>query len=209
MFGNIAVIKKSGIEYFNFFDAITDEEAFGRTGLSQDNFVNVIIGDNVIRKHFFVDKGISFGEAFEYAGIENDGVTIFDCKHVSDDKKFEDFAIDNNEKYYLLKIKKIINGHGGSPEILPYSTMVSNAINEIKPEPKPNPTGMIAILCYVDGFGNDTCVKSIHKNMDDAKRKHAEDIKENPNAIDDLWVEFEFGDVDFDIYSSNSYSFDD
>ena len=54
MFGNIAVIKKSGIEYFNFFDAITDEEAFGRTGLSQDDFVNVTIGGNVIRKNFFV-----------------------------------------------------------------------------------------------------------------------------------------------------------
>lgn len=209
MFGNIAVIKKSGIEYFNFFDAITDEEAFGRTGLSQDNFVNVIIGDNVIRKHFFVDKGISFGEAFKYAGIENDGSTMFNFEHVSDDKKFEDFELDNNEKYYLLKIKKMINADGGSPEILPYSTMVSNAIKEIKPEPKPNPTGMVAILYYVDGFGNDTCVKSIHKNMDDAKRKHAEDVRENPRAEKDLWVEFEFGDVDFDIYSSNSYSFDD
>lgn len=103
----------------------------------------------------------------------------------------------------------MINSHGGSPEILPYSTMVSNAIKEIKPEPKPNPTGMIAILGYVDGFGHDTYVKSIHQNMDEAKRKHAEDVKENPDAEDDLWTEFEFGDVDFDIYSPYSYSFDD
>lgn len=67
---------------------------------------------------------------------------------------------------------------------------------------------MIAILYWVDGFGYDTCVRSIHETLGDAKKKHAEDIKKHPETKLDRWVEFEFGDVDFD-YGFRSNSFDE
>lgn len=126
----------------------------------------------------------------------NEKLTFSDTN--SEEIAFKKAGLDPNK---FVKTFEMIDGYDESGKPCIYMT-----IREIRTAP---PTGMIAILCYVDGFGHDTYVKSIHQNMDDAKKKHAMDIKENPDAENDLWTEFEFGDVDFNIYSPYSYSFDD
>ena len=55
---------------------------------------------------------------------------------------------------------------------------------------------MIAVLCWTDGFGNDTYVKAIYPTLDEAKQNFEEG---------DRWKEFEYGLVDFDWYEANEF----
>ena len=57
---------------------------------------------------------------------------------------------------------------------------------------------MIAVLEWVDGFGNDTNVCGIYPTLDEAM-KYAE--------IGMKYVEFDFGKTDFDIYDAKDFSF--
>ena len=52
---------------------------------------------------------------------------------------------------------------------------------------------MIAVLSYVDGFGNDTQVDAIYPALEIAKQHYSENFR---------YQEFEFGKVDFDIYDA-------
>ena len=52
---------------------------------------------------------------------------------------------------------------------------------------------MIAVLSYVDGFGNDTQVDAIYPTLEIAKQHYSENFR---------YQEFEFGKVDFDIYDA-------
>ena len=52
---------------------------------------------------------------------------------------------------------------------------------------------MIAVLSYVDGFGNDTYVEGIYPTLEIAKQHYSNNFR---------YQEFEFGAVDFDIYDA-------
>ena len=52
---------------------------------------------------------------------------------------------------------------------------------------------MIAVLSYVDGFGNDTQVDAIYPTLEIAKQHYSENFR---------YQEFEFGKVTFDIYDA-------
>ena len=52
---------------------------------------------------------------------------------------------------------------------------------------------MIAVLSYVDGFGNDTYVEGIYPTLEIAKQHYSENFR---------YQEFEFGKVTFDIYDA-------
>ena len=52
---------------------------------------------------------------------------------------------------------------------------------------------MIAVLSYVDGFGNDTQVDAIYPTLEIAKQYYSENFH---------YQEFEFGKVTFDIYDA-------
>ena len=52
---------------------------------------------------------------------------------------------------------------------------------------------MIAVLSYVDGFGNDTYVEAIYPTLEIAKQHYSNNFR---------YQEFEFGTVDFDIYDA-------
>ena len=52
---------------------------------------------------------------------------------------------------------------------------------------------MIAVLSYVDGFGNDTYVEGIYPTLEIAKQHYSKNFR---------YQEFEFGTVDFDIYDA-------
>ena len=52
---------------------------------------------------------------------------------------------------------------------------------------------MIAVLSYVDGFGNDTQVDAIYPTLENAKQHYSENFR---------YQEFEFGKVTFDIYDA-------
>ena len=52
---------------------------------------------------------------------------------------------------------------------------------------------MIAVLSYVDGFGNDTYVEGIYPTLEIAKQHYSENFR---------YQEFEFGEVTFDIYDA-------
>ena len=56
---------------------------------------------------------------------------------------------------------------------------------------------MVAVLEYIDGFGADTEVVGIYKNLEDAI------IANYGNKF--RYKEFEFGKVEFDNYDSNIY----
>lgn len=59
---------------------------------------------------------------------------------------------------------------------------------------------MIAVLNWVDGFGNDTCVIGIFPNLEEA-RKACESIKINTSSKL-RYEEFQFGMVDWDWYEA-------
>ena len=52
---------------------------------------------------------------------------------------------------------------------------------------------MIAVLSYVDGFGNDTYIEGIYPTLEIAKRHYSNNFR---------YQEFEFGKVTFDIYDA-------
>lgn len=52
---------------------------------------------------------------------------------------------------------------------------------------------MIAVLVYVDGFGNDTQVDGIYPTLEIAKQHYNYNFR---------YKEFEFGKVEFDIYDA-------
>ena len=52
---------------------------------------------------------------------------------------------------------------------------------------------MVAVLSYVDGFGNDTQVDTIYPTLEIAKQHYSENFR---------YQEFEFGKVTFDIYDA-------
>ena len=52
---------------------------------------------------------------------------------------------------------------------------------------------MVAVLVYVDGFGNDTQVDAIYPTLEIAKQHYSENFH---------YKEFEFGKVTFDIYDA-------
>lgn len=52
---------------------------------------------------------------------------------------------------------------------------------------------MVAVLVYVDGFGNDTQVDAIYPTLEIAKQHYGENFR---------YQEFEFGKVAFDIYDA-------
>lgn len=52
---------------------------------------------------------------------------------------------------------------------------------------------MIAVLSFVDGFGNDTYVEGIFPTLESAKQYYSSNFR---------YQEFEFGKVDFDIYDA-------
>ena len=56
---------------------------------------------------------------------------------------------------------------------------------------------MVAVLEYIDGFGADTEVVGIYKNLEDAIANYGNEFQ---------YKEFEFGKVEFDIYDSNTYN---
>ena len=49
---------------------------------------------------------------------------------------------------------------------------------------------MVAVLAYVDGFGNDTYVEGIYPTLEIAKQHYSKNFR---------YQEFEFGKVTFDI----------
>ena len=55
---------------------------------------------------------------------------------------------------------------------------------------------MVAVLEYIDGFGADTEVVGIYKNLEDAIVNYGNKFQ---------YKEFEFGKVEFDIYDCNTY----
>ena len=55
---------------------------------------------------------------------------------------------------------------------------------------------MVAVLEYIDGFGADTEVVGIYKNLEDAIVNYGNKFQ---------YKEFEFGKVEFDIYGCNTY----
>ena len=56
---------------------------------------------------------------------------------------------------------------------------------------------MVAVLEYIDGFGADTQVAGIYKSLEDAI------IVNYGNKF--RYKEFEFGEVEFDIYDCKTY----
>ena len=52
---------------------------------------------------------------------------------------------------------------------------------------------MVAVLVYVDGFGNDTQVDAIYSTLEIAKQHYNNNFR---------YQEFEFGKVTFDIYNA-------
>lgn len=52
---------------------------------------------------------------------------------------------------------------------------------------------IVAVLSYVDGFGNDTQVDAIFPTLEIAKQHYLNNFR---------YVEFEFGKVDFDVYEA-------
>lgn len=52
---------------------------------------------------------------------------------------------------------------------------------------------MIAVLSYVDGFGNDTYVEAIYPTLEIAKQHYLNNFR---------YQEFDFGEVGFDIYEA-------
>ena len=52
---------------------------------------------------------------------------------------------------------------------------------------------MVAVLVYVDGFGNDTQVDAIYPTLEIAKQHYSENFR---------YQEFEFGEVAFAIYDA-------
>ena len=52
---------------------------------------------------------------------------------------------------------------------------------------------MVAVLVYVDGFGNDTQVDAIYPTLEIAKQHYNNNFR---------YQEFEFGKVTFDIYDA-------
>lgn len=55
---------------------------------------------------------------------------------------------------------------------------------------------MIAILEWVDGFGNDTYVNAIYPTLKEAEKHYREGQR---------WVKFDFGQVDFEWYEANEF----
>lgn len=55
---------------------------------------------------------------------------------------------------------------------------------------------MVALLGWTDGFGNDTYVHGIYPSMDEAKAHAKEGLR---------WVQFDYGEVDFDWYEANEF----
>ena len=55
---------------------------------------------------------------------------------------------------------------------------------------------MIAILGWTDGFENDTYVWGIYPTLEIAKRYAKKELR---------WVEFDFGEVEFDWYDANEF----
>ena len=56
---------------------------------------------------------------------------------------------------------------------------------------------MIAVLGWTDGFGNDTYVWGIYPTLEMAKQYA------NEKGL--CWVEFDFGEVDFNWYEANEF----
>jgi hypothetical protein len=56
---------------------------------------------------------------------------------------------------------------------------------------------MIAVLGFVDGFGADTDVIGIYKNLEEAIANHGNEFQ---------YKSFEFGRVEFDIYDCETFS---
>lgn len=52
---------------------------------------------------------------------------------------------------------------------------------------------MVAVLVWVDGFGNDTQVDGIYPTLEIAKQHYHNNFR---------YQEFEFGEVEFDIYDA-------
>ena len=63
---------------------------------------------------------------------------------------------------------------------------------------------MIAVLDYVDGFGNDTYVSAIFSTLEEAKSYALE--KSSNGFFKTRWQDFNFGEVDFDYYEANSFT---
>ena len=53
---------------------------------------------------------------------------------------------------------------------------------------------MIAVLSWCDGFGNDTFIRGIYPSLQEAKHEE-----------EDRWVEFQYGEVEFDWYEANKF----
>lgn len=58
---------------------------------------------------------------------------------------------------------------------------------------------MIAVLNWADGLGNDTYVVAIYPTLEIAKNKCKDDEREL------RWVEFDFGEVEFNWYEANKF----
>ena len=56
---------------------------------------------------------------------------------------------------------------------------------------------MIAVLEFIDGFGADTNVIGIYKNLEEAAFSHGDNFR---------YKTFEFGRVEFDIYECETFS---
>lgn len=99
----IEVLKESGLLSFIFFG--TDKyEALDKLGINRKDILSVVVGDSLIRRHFFVYKEVSIKDAFHYACVKNRGITVFDGANVPDDnKKFSDLDCDDGE-HFLLKV---------------------------------------------------------------------------------------------------------
>ena len=55
---------------------------------------------------------------------------------------------------------------------------------------------MFAIIAWVDGFGNDGYVRAIYRTFEEAE-KHCQE--------GERWVQFDFGEVDFDWYEATPF----
>ena len=60
---------------------------------------------------------------------------------------------------------------------------------------------MIAVLEWVDGFGNDTYVTAVFPTL-----KEAEEYVSKNSFWDCTWQEFDFGEVDFDYSAANPFT---
>lgn len=57
---------------------------------------------------------------------------------------------------------------------------------------------MIAVLGWTDGFGNDTYVEAIYPTFEQAAKQYSSEVEFR-------WVEFDYGEVNFDWYDANEF----